>query len=75
MGALEQARQEVGQAAIGRFLPLVTTACAGQVKCKLLVSWNAIDWSVVVQIGGQVTAISHSDSHSHAPIPIRILRQ
>ncbi len=25
-------------------------ACAGQVECKGLVSWNAIDWSVVVQI-------------------------
>jgi hypothetical protein len=23
-----------------------------------LVSWNAIGWSVVVQIGGQITAIS-----------------
>ena len=44
--------------AIGRSLPVVTTACAGQVECKLLVSWNAIDWSGVVQMGGQVSAIS-----------------
>lgn len=35
-------------AAFGRFLPVVTTACTGQVECKLLVSLNAIDWSVVV---------------------------
>ena len=45
--------------AFGRFLPVVTTACAGQVECKRLASLNASDWSVVVQIGGQITAISH----------------
>lgn len=44
-----------------------TTACAGQVKCKLLVSWNAIDWSVVVQIGGQVTAISQPAQANSSP--------
>ena len=47
------------KSAIGRFLPVVTTACAGQVECKRLASLNASDWSVVVQIGGQITAISH----------------
>jgi len=44
--------------ASGRCLSVVTTACAGQVECKSLVSWNATDWSVVVQMGGQVSAIS-----------------
>lgn len=43
---------------IGRSLPVVTTACAGQVECKRLVSTNAIDWSVAMQMGGQVHAIS-----------------
>ncbi len=47
------------RSAFGRFLPVVTTACAGQVECKRLASLNASDWSVVVQIGGQITAISH----------------
>ena len=45
---------------IGRSLPVVTTACAGQVECKRLVSTNAIDWSVTMQMGGQVHAITHS---------------
>lgn len=36
------------QAALGQFLPVVTTVCTGQVECKLLVSLNAIDWSVIV---------------------------
>jgi len=47
---------------LGRFLPVVIRACAGQVECKRLVGWNAIDWSVVVQIGGQITAISQLDA-------------
>lgn len=47
------------QAASGRSLPVVTTACAGQVECKRLVSTNAIDWSVTMQMGGQVHAITH----------------
>ncbi|MBN0321642.1 hypothetical protein JTM72_32885, partial [Pseudomonas aeruginosa] len=33
-------------------------ACAGQVECKGFVSWNAIDWSVVVQIVGKITETS-----------------
>jgi hypothetical protein len=41
-------------AAFGRFPPVVITACAGQVECKRLVSTNAIDWSVAMQLGGQV---------------------
>jgi hypothetical protein len=42
----------------GRSLPVVTTACAGQVECKRLVSTDAIDWSVAMQMGGQVHAIT-----------------
>ena len=44
--------------AFGRFLPVVTRACAGQDECMRLVSRNAIDWSVVVKVGGHITAIS-----------------
>ena len=44
--------------ASGRFLPVVTTACAGQVECKRLVSTNAIDCSVTMQMGGLVYAIT-----------------
>ena len=47
---------------IARSLPVVTTACAGQVECKQLVSTNAIDWSVTMQMGGQVHAIKHLGS-------------
>jgi hypothetical protein len=32
--------------------------CAGQVECKRLVSTDAIDWSVAMQMGGQVHAIA-----------------
>lgn len=38
--------------AFGRFLPVLTTACAGQVEYKQLVSTNANDWSVGMQMGG-----------------------
>ena len=44
---------------MGRSLPVVTTACAGQIECKRLVSTDAIDWSVAMQMGGQVHAIAH----------------
>jgi hypothetical protein len=40
--------------ALGRTLPVVTIAFAVQVECEPMVSMNAIEWSVVVQIGGQV---------------------
>lgn len=40
-------------------LPVVTTACAGQVECKRLVNTDAIEWSVAMQMGGQVHAITH----------------
>ena len=36
--------------AFGRSPPVLTTACAGQVECKRLVSTNAIDWSVTMQM-------------------------
>ncbi|MNJ41271.1 hypothetical protein D3C77_361900 [compost metagenome] len=45
---------------IGRSPPVVTTACAGQVECKRLISTNAIDWSVTMQMGGQVHAITQA---------------
>lgn len=45
--------------AFGRFLTVVTTVYAGQVECKRLVSTDAIDWAVVMQMGGQVHAITH----------------
>ena len=32
--------------------------CAGQVECNRLVSMNTIDWSVAMQMGGQVHAIT-----------------
>lgn len=41
----------------GRSLPVATMSCAGQVECKPLLGWNATDWLVVVQMGGQVSAI------------------
>lgn len=44
--------------AIGRSLPVVTTEWAGQVECKRLISTNAIDWSVAMQMGGQVHVIT-----------------
>lgn len=37
---------------IGRFLPVVITACAGQVEFKRLGGTNAIDWSVAMQMDG-----------------------
>lgn len=46
----------------GRLLPVVIWVCVGQVECKRLVSWNVIVWSVVVQIGGQITAVSQLDA-------------
>lgn len=44
--------------ASGRSLSVVTMACAGQVECKQLVSTDAIDWSVAMQMGGQAHAIT-----------------
>jgi hypothetical protein len=38
---------------------VVTTECAGQVESKRLISWSAIDWTLVVQVGGEISAISH----------------
>ena len=35
-------------AAMGRSLPVITTAYAAQVECKRLVSTDAIDWSVAM---------------------------
>ena len=35
---------------IGRSPLVVTTACAGQVECKRVISTNAIDWSVTMQM-------------------------
>ncbi|MNF52293.1 hypothetical protein D3C84_336360 [compost metagenome] len=46
-------RAKVGQlpgAAFGRSPLVVTTACADQVECKRLISTNAIDWSVTMQM-------------------------
>ena len=43
---------------MGRSLSVVTTARAGQAECKRLVSTDAIDWSVAMQMGGQVHAIT-----------------
>ena len=37
--------------------PMQTT---GQVECKRLISTNAIDWSVTMQMGGQVHAITQA---------------
>ncbi|MNL36143.1 hypothetical protein D3C87_1582120 [compost metagenome] len=47
-------------AEIGRSPPLVTRASVGQVECKRLISTNAIDWSVTMQMGGQVHAITQA---------------
>jgi len=44
----------------GRSLPIVTTACAGQVGCKRLVSKDANGWSAAMQMSGQVHAITHT---------------
>lgn len=41
-------------AALGRSLPVVTTACAGQIESNRLVSANAIDWSVAIQMGDKL---------------------
>ena len=49
---------------IGRSLPVVTIECAGQVECKRLVSTNAIDWSVAMQMGGQFHAITQHALHT-----------
>ncbi len=51
--------------ALGRSPPIVTTECAGQVECNLLISTKAIDWSVTMQMGGQVHAITHLRSPGH----------
>jgi len=42
---------------MGRSLPIVTTACAGQVECKRLVSTDANGWSVAMQMSGQVKSM------------------
>lgn len=44
---------------MGRSLPVVTTACAGQVEYKQLVSTDAIDRSGAMQMGAQVHANTH----------------
>ncbi|RMV62220.1 hypothetical protein [Pseudomonas coronafaciens] len=44
--------------ASGRSLPIVTTACVGQVESKRLVSTDANGWSVAMQMSGQVHAIT-----------------
>ncbi len=60
---------------LGRSLPVVTTACAGQVECKRLVGLNAIDRSVAVQMGGgQITAISHTPPERSAGFALRSQR-
>ena len=46
--------------AYGRSPPVVTTAFADQVECKRLISTNVIDWSVTMQLGGQVHAITQA---------------
>ena len=46
------------RAEIGSSLPVVSTACAEQVKCKRLVSTDAIGLSVAMQMSGQVRAIT-----------------
>lgn len=46
------------KAAIGRSLPIFTTACAGQIESKRLVSTDANGWSVAMQMSGQVHAIT-----------------
>jgi hypothetical protein len=48
-----------------------TKACAGQTECKRLLSWNAIDWSVVEQMGGQITVISHTPRERRAGFTLR----
>ena len=50
----------VWQAAFGRSPPVVTTAFPGHVECKRLISTNAIDWSVTMQMDGQVHAITQA---------------
>jgi hypothetical protein len=47
----------------GQSLPVVTKTCAGQVECKRLVRTGAIDWSVAMQSGGQVHAITQQLSY------------
>ena len=50
----QSVRRQFGRTAFfktfGRSPPAVTTACAGQVECKRLVSTNAINWSVTMQM-------------------------
>lgn len=63
--------------AFGRSLPVIATACAGQVECKRVVSWNAIDWSGRTQMGVQVTAFSHagwlsSVGHRHPKVRLAV---
>lgn len=55
--------------ALGRSLPVITKVCAVQIECKRLVSTDAIDWSVAMQMGGQVHAITH---RNFAFIPLLI---
>ena len=40
--------------AFGRFLPVLTKACAGQVECKKLVSTNANGWSSAMPLRNKV---------------------
>lgn len=46
------------KSAFGRSLPIFTTACAGQIESKRLVSTDANGWSVAMQMSGQVHAIT-----------------
>lgn len=43
---------------LGHSLSVVNMARAGQIECKRLVSTDAIDWPVAMQMGGQVHAIT-----------------
>ncbi|MNE03817.1 hypothetical protein D3C80_963300 [compost metagenome] len=55
--------------AFGRSLPVVTTACAGQVECKRLVKSNANGWSPAMQTGGQFDAITHPNAYPVFTVP------
>jgi hypothetical protein len=45
------------------FSAVVTMVCAGQVECKRLTIKDAMDWSVAMQMDGQVHALTHLRSN------------
>lgn len=48
-----------GLTAFGRSLPVIAAACVSKIECNPVVATDSINWSVSMQMGGQVHAVAH----------------